>query len=230
MHKLSVLMTAIALAAFTPLLLRADGTFSGNQLSQAYTPWYAQAASITGPVTDLAPGAGTLYNLQPGSSLYLVGNSTLHQYQMRAGTLLGSARVAAGDLAAGLKAGSAGPMALVVPLKDFKSRESGLDDNADKALKADQNPQIRFDLKGEKFDGQTLTAQGTLSVAGVAAPVTLSAAAVLKDGTLRLKGVQKLKMTDFKVTPPSISLLVTAITCTDQVEIHYDVLFAAASK
>ena len=237
MHKISVLMTAIALLAFTPVLLRADGGFSGNQLTKGYTPWYAKAASIVGPVTDakLLAGNDSTLTLQPGSSLYMEGDSTLHKYQMRAGTLLGSAIVSVlpgRDLSA-LKIDQA---VLVVSLKDFKSKESDLDSNADKALKAAQNPEIRFSLSHGTFSPGTapgsylLNAQGTLSVAGQSAPVTLSADASLKDGTIRLKGVQKLKMTDFGVTPPSISLLVTSITCTDEIEIHYDVTFAASSK
>ncbi len=44
------------------------------------------------------------------------------------------------------------------------------------------------------------------------------------------KGVQKLKMSDYQVKPPSISLLVTSITCTDEIEIHYDVIFAPTTK
>ena len=230
MHRITVVMTALALAAFTPVLLKADSGFSGNQLTQGYTPWYAKAADHTGPVTDLQAGPGASLTLQPGGSLYLVGGSTLHDYQMRAGTLLGSAQLPAGDAAKALQSGGAGPMALVVPLKDFKSRESGLDDNAYKALKADKNPEIRFNLTGEKLSGSTLTAWGTLAAAGNTAPVTLSAQASFKDGTVELKGVQKLKMTDFGVTPPSISLLVAAITCANEIEIHYDVSFAEASK
>jgi hypothetical protein len=237
MHKLSVLMTAIAFLTFTPVLLRADGGFSGNQLTQGYTPWYAKAASITGPVTDakLLAGKGSPLSLQPGSSLYLEGDSTLHKYQMRAGRLLGSAKVTilpGADLAA-IQIDQA---SLVVPLADFKSKESGLDDNAYKALKSAQNPEIRFSLsKGRVTAGTapgayTFTAQGTLSVAGQSAPITLSADASLKDGAIRLKGVQKLKMTDFGVAPPSISLVVTSITCTDEIEIHYDVTFAASPK
>ncbi len=237
MHKLSVLMTAIAFLAFAPVLLRADGGFSGNQLTQGYTPWYAKAASITGPVTDTKPlaGSGATLTLQPGSSLYLEGDSTLHKYQMRAGSLLGSAKVATLP-ESNLVALQITQASLVVPLADFKSKESGLDNNAYKALKSAQNPEISFSLlKGLVTAGAapgtyTFTAQGTLSVAGQSAPITLSADASLKNGAIRLKGVQKLKMTDFGVAPPSISLVVTSITCTDEIEIHYDVTFAVSPK
>ncbi|HVM31516.1 MAG TPA: YceI family protein [bacterium] len=235
MHRLALAMTTLALAAFTPVLLRADGGFSGNQLTKGYTPWYAKAAETAGQAPDFKAGAGSLFTLQAGSSLYLEGDSTLHKYQMRAGTLLGSAQVLIlpGSSLSTLVVQSA---ALVVPLKDFKSKESGLDDNADKALKAAQNPEIRLSLSGGRVTvgtapgSFTFTAAGTLTAAGQTAPVTLSADASFKDGAVRLQGVQKLKMTDFGVTPPSISLLVTSITCTNDIEIHYDVTFAPSPK
>src|ERR1019366_9392408 len=114
-------------------------------------------------------------------------------------------------------------MELVVPVNNLKSKESGLDDNAYKALQAKDNPTIKFDLEGETLKGNIMTAKGTLTIAGATVPITLSPEVEIKGDQVRLKGVQKLKMTDYKVTPPSISLLVASITCTDEIEIHYDV-------
>lgn len=203
----------------------ADG--GGNQLQQGYTPWYQKAAEKVGMVD----GAKASLVLKTGSSLYLEGDSTLHKYQMHANSLQGSASVPAGDLLKALKAGTVKDMSFVVPVKDFKSRESGLDDNAYKALKSKDNPNITFALKSETLkagtaaDTYVMTAKGDLTIAGTTAPVVLKADVTVKDGTVELKGDQKLKMSDFKVTPPSISLLVTAITCTDDIDIHYDVVF-----
>jgi len=204
----------------------ADG---GNQLMQNQTHWYEKAATAA-PVADFKAKGQSLI-LKDGSYLYLEGDSTLHKYQIHANALQGSASVAAGDLVKVLKAGSVDAMTLVVPLKDFKSRESGLDDNANKALKSKDNPNITFTLKsealkaGDKADTYAMTAKGELTIAGTTVPVTLKPDVTVKDGKVELKGVQKLKMSDYKVTPPSISLLVTAITCTDDVDIHYDVIF-----
>jgi polyisoprenoid-binding protein YceI len=145
---------------------------------------------------------------------------------------LGSAvlKSAKGDLAQALKTGGVDSMTLVVPLASLKSRESGLDDNAYKALQAKVNPSIKFVLESETLEGNLMAAKGNLSIAGVTAPVTLSAEAEIKGDQIRLKGIQKLKMSDFQVKPPSISLLVTSIDCKDEIAIHYDVLFAPAAK
>jgi hypothetical protein len=228
----------VALSGFLAITLAITGVDhspalaadTGNQLMKGYTHWYEKAAESIAPVKGFTAKDASLV-LKAGSYLYLEGDSTLHKYQMHANALEGSASVPQGDLLKALKAGKVDGMTLVIPLKDFKSRESGLDDNAYKALKSKENPEIRFALKSETLKaGATagsfvMTAKGSLTVAGATAPITLKADVTVKDGKVELKGVQKLKMSDFKVTPPSISLLVTAITCTDDIEIHYDVIF-----
>jgi hypothetical protein len=198
---------------------------SGNQLMQGYVPWFQKPAASVGPADSAAKGGLVL---QAGSALYLEGDSTLHKYQMHANSLLGSAVLKApkGDLAKALKAEGVDSMTLVVPVENLKSKESGLDNNAYKALQAKENPSITFVLESETLKDKVMTATGKLTIAGTAVPVTLSAQAEIKGDQVRLKGIQKLKMSDFKVKPPSISLLVTSITCTDEIEIHYDVVFA----
>ncbi len=209
----------------------ADG--GGNQLMKGSTHWYEKAADAVKPAPEVTAKSGTLMVLQAGSYLYMEGDSTLHKYQMHANTLLGSAvlkAAAGGDVSKALKAGEIGSMVLTVPVNDFKSRESGLDNNAYKALGAKDNPVIKFVLLSETLEGGQMTAKGNLTIAGVTVPVVLSGVATVTGNKVEFKGVQALKMTDFKVTPPSISVIVTSITCTDAIAIHYDVIFAPAAK
>ncbi|HEY5039432.1 MAG TPA: YceI family protein, partial [bacterium] len=151
---------------------------------------------------------------------------------MHANVLLGSAvlKTHKGDLSKALKINGVDSMTLVVPVNNLKSKESGLDDNAYKALNTKENSTIKFTLESETLKGNLMTAKGNLTVAGTTVPITLSAETEIKGDQVRLKGVQKLKMTDYKVKPPSISLLVASIDCTDQIAIHYDVVFAPAVK
>lgn len=229
MQTLTAAMGIVIFSALTYLAKPALGQNSlGNQLMAGSTHWYEKAAGTVGAADPSTKGGLVL---QPGSVLYLEGDSTLHKYQMNANALSGSALLKTnGDLAQALKNDGVKSMTLIVPVKNLKSRESGLDDNAYKALNEKENPNIQFVLKSASLQGTTLTAKGTLTIAGATAPVTLSAEAALTGDQIRLKGVQKLKMSDFKVKPPSISLLVTSIDCTDEITIHYDVVFAPASK
>ena len=221
------LIAAMGLMVASAVAALADSSFKGNQLMKGSAHWYEKAASSVGPVEKAAKGSLVL---QPGSFLYLEGDSTLHKYQMNANALLGSAvlKTAKGDLTKALKSDGVDSMTLVVPVNTLKSKESGLDDNAHKALKASENPNIEFKLDLETLVGDLMAAKGKLTIAGATVPITLSAKTEVKDGTVRVTGVQKLKMSDYQVKPPSISLLVTSITCTDEVEVHYDVTFAPA--
>ncbi|HVZ79342.1 MAG TPA: YceI family protein [bacterium] len=217
-------ITVAALSVAVPLTTLADG---GNQLMQNQTHWYQKAALKVAPA-DITTKKGSVLNLQAGSYLYLEGDSTLHKYQMNANSLKGSAEITAADPKEALEKGKVGAMSLVVPVADLKSRESGLDDNAHKALLADKNPEIKFVLDKASLKGKTLTAKGQLTIAGATVPITLTPEVTVKDGVVELKGDQPLKMSDYKVMPPSISLLVTSIKCTDDITIHYDVKFATA--
>ncbi len=207
----------------------------GNQLMKGYIHWYEKAAETVGPVEGMA-GAGRVLTLQPGSFLYMEGGSTLHNYQMTAKALEGSALLkgaAPHSLITALQTGQVKAMTLVVPLKTLNSKDTGLDKNAYQALQAKDYPEIKFNLTGETLtagaspDAYVMTGRGTVTVAGQSAPVTLTADATFQNNQVRLKGVQKLKMTDFKITPPKMSILIVTVTCTDEIEIHYDVTFGA---
>jgi hypothetical protein len=231
-------MVAVVLGLFlcaAPAVRAQGADTSGNQLMKGYVHWYEQPALTVGPVKGMTDQAGAL-SLQPGSFLYMEGDSTLHKYQMTAKVLEGSAVLkgaAPKSLLKALQTGQVKAMTLVIPLATLNSRDSGLDKNAYQALLAKVYPEIKFKLTGETLtagaapDAYVLTALGTVMVAGASAPVTLTADASFQNDQVRLKGIQKLKMTDFKIKPPTMTLLVISITCTDEIEIHYDVTFAA---
>ncbi len=245
MMGLAALSTPALWADSTPAPAPTKSAWTGNQLMSgtAVPPITERPATILGPVASVTAKAGSvLLAIQPGSVLYLLGDSTLHKYEMGAKSLQGSAVLKAKPTAlktddgilAALKAGKAETMALTVPVTLLKSKESGLDDNAYKALNTSQNPDINFTLTSETLEAgkdaasYVMTAKGSLAISGVTQPIVLTAEATVKDGVIRVKGVQKLKMTDYKITPPVFNLLVTSIKCTDEIEIHYDVLFAIA--
>jgi len=224
------------LATSTALLLAtlaSADNFSGNQLqgAKAQPPITERPATIVGPADGVTADTGTtILALQTGSLLYILGDSTLHQYELGAKSLKGSAvvKLSATGLAKSLRSAHA---ALVVPVTQLKSKESGLDDNAYKALKAKDDPEIRFDLKSIKLAADnTAAVQGDLTIAGSTQPIVLNAQAKVTDTSIELSGVQKVKMTDYQITPPSVSLVVTNITCSDEIEVHYDVTFASTKE
>jgi polyisoprenoid-binding protein YceI len=199
--------------------------------------WYEKDALTVEPAEGVKGPSGSLLVLQADSAVYIDGNSTLHHYQMNANALKGSAVIkgSAKDLLKSLQKGKVGVMSLVVPVESFKSKDKGLDKNAYVALKLKENPEIEFDLVSEKLatgkeaNTYVMTAQGKLTVAGVAVPIVLTANTTFKEGQVRIQGVQKLKFTDFKITPPKASILFVTVTCTDEFDLYYDVTFSAQS-
>jgi|GEM_PF-464552 len=242
---LSTALAATVWADSTATPAPTKSSWGGNQLmsGSSTTPITERPATILGPVASVTAKKGSsLLELKSGSALYMLGDSTLHKYEMGAKSLQGSAVLKASaaslktdeGILAALKAGKVSAMALTVPVTFLKSKESGLDDNAYKALNTAQYSEINFALTSETLaDGKdagtyAMTANGTLTVSGVTQPIVMTADVTVKDGVIRVKGVQKMKMTDYKIPPPVFNLVVTSIKCTDDIEIHYDVLFGAA--
>jgi polyisoprenoid-binding protein YceI len=107
----------------------------------------------------------------------------------------------------------------------MKSGEKKLDANMQKALKADENPNILFHmtryqtvLSTSNAQGFTIKASGTLNVAGVEKPIELEANATAGDNGVRIQGSKDVLMTDHGVKPPVILILKTR----DKVVIHFD--------
>jgi len=179
--------------------------------------------------------------LAPESSISLVGDSTLHPFSCKsAGIVLSSALdpavvSAAPDIwNAVLQKNALKQMRLTVPVKTLKSKESALDKNMYKALKAESYPDIVFDLKAYEVQPSTITpaafhikASGTLQVSGGQQTIELHAEAIPEaaghaDGQpgLRVQGQYALMMTDYGVKPPT--LLMGTIKVKNEVIIHFD--------
>lgn len=232
----------MGLGTATGLSLRAEpqvtpvaAQINSSQPTPGSLPWYKKAATSIGPA-DLTSQEGLV--LQAGSLLYLEGNSIFHNYQsnadsphkfhMNANVLLGSAKLKdpKENLAQALKNNGVDSLALVIPVEKLNSKKPAMDGNAYKALRSKENPSIEFTLESEVLRENIMTANGNLKVAGITIPLTLSPEVEIQGNRVHLKGIQKLKMSDFGVKLPTLSIPTTSITCADEIEIHYDLFFA----
>ncbi|MBI5203000.1 MAG: YceI family protein, partial [Elusimicrobia bacterium] len=107
--------------------------------------------------------------------------------------------------------GSPAALTLKVPVAGLKSKHSGLDKNLRKALSADKNPDIVFELASYAVETATggrreLLGTGSLTVAGVTKQRVIRAALREDAETLSLDGEHELLMTDFGVKPPTALL------------------------
>jgi polyisoprenoid-binding protein YceI len=177
------------------------------------SPARAEAATAKGSFTVAA---------DPGATLELDGDSTLHKYSAKADGIaaqigLDSARAAAVGSALGVEGLIRGHFVskfeLTVAVDKLHSGDNGLDKNMRKALKGDQFKEILFrtdsyDVPGPTNVGAPLTIvlHGRLSLAGVERKIDVQAVGTpVRDG-LRLSGSKGLLMTDYGITPPKMML------------------------
>ena len=145
------------------------------------------------------------------NNMKLSGTSTFHDWDMNTENLTGTAQfVFKGKNNEQLSHIKSLSFSLLV--QDLKSGQSGLDDNAYKALNADEYKDIVFKLiyaivsttNTNKYLVKTV---GNLIIAGVTKKVTMDVYCVINNnGTITSSGTYKLKMTDYNVKPPSFML------------------------
>lgn len=116
---------------------------------------------------------------------------------------------------------------VTVPVKSLACGNGTMDEHLRKALKADANPEIRFELRsyevGEKTaDGTTVKAEGTLTIAGTTKPIEVEGVVTPTATGLRVQGAKQILMTDFGVKPPK--LMLGTLKVGDAVTVHYDVV------
>ena len=180
--------------------------------------------------------------LRPESTLSLNGDSTLHPFSSRATQLnaqseLDSHLATASEsetFKAVLQAGGLKHFKFTVPVTGLKSKESSLDKNMYKALKADQYPDITFTLSHYDVTVSTgtapawhLKALGMLQIAGKEQPITLEAGISEEASVLRVQGEYRLQMTSYGIKPPT--MMMGAIKVKDNITIQFNLELTTAS-
>jgi polyisoprenoid-binding protein YceI len=105
-----------------------------------------------------------------------------------------------------------------------------MDKKIQDALKSDKHPEVRFTInntrdvtvKDNKFAG---TINGTLYIAGVSRTENIPFTGQLISGNrIQIKGSKKVKMTDFKISPPTAML--GALKTGDEVTVSFTLVMA----
>jgi polyisoprenoid-binding protein YceI len=128
---------------------------------------------------------------------------------------------------AGDKVSAIQKLSFSTPAKSLKSESNAMDKNTYKALKAEANPNINFELVSANLtpvDGTTYKVNGVgkLTIAGVTKQTDVNGTCkVNPDKSLTITGTKKFKMTEYKVEPPTA--LFGTIKTGDEVTINYNV-------
>jgi polyisoprenoid-binding protein YceI len=192
------------------------------------------AAAMLAATLFIAPTTAENAPLTIGTArLTLAGTSNIHDYSATT-TTVRVTRTQLGTLPGGnlldhaLEPGVVQGFEVAIPVASLASQKDGLDKNMQKALKADEHPEITFTLL--RFENRPAPATGrraigVLRVAGVDRQVAIDITTERKEATLVVKGTLALLMTDFGVAPPKA--MMGMLKTDPKVTITFDVAITA---
>lgn len=156
------------------------------------------------------------------STMAIAGTSTLHDWEMKAADLQGSMDVDIYDERLDIN-----HLKLVVPVKSLKSGKGPMDDNAYKALKVDDYPNITYELVSVKSMEKVseglyeVTTVGDLNVAGKTRRLIIPIKAKVLEEGIELSGITAFTMSSFDVEAPSF--MMGTITTGDKITIKFSI-------
>ena len=155
------------------------------------------------------------YIISSESKLWFEGTSTLHGYKCVAKEITGSfiMKEMISDSTQTGFSNAAITGILQIPVLSIDSGKGKMDKKMRKLLKADDHPEIIFELTSLELtaspeagkDQVQLKTMGNVKVAGVEKTIALEVIGNLEaNGTIRFSGSKKLLMTDFNIKPPTM--------------------------
>jgi len=158
-------------------------------------------------------------NLSKESKLWIEGTSTMKSFSCSATKIDVSVMAEPGSAPAEIVRSAS----LVVPVASLDCGNGTMNSHMKKALKADGSPQIFWKMSSYSVTGTDVTMKGRLSIAGTENPFELKATGNAEgDGTIRMKGSTKFRMSEFGVKPPS--LMMGSMKVGDPVTVSFDLV------
>lgn len=110
-----------------------------------------------------------------------------------------------------------------IPVAGIDCRNRTMNSHLRDALYGDSHPNVRFELTGYSLTGEsTMRAEGNLTIGTTTTPIAIDAAFVPSEGTLRVQGQKRMRMTELGVRPPT--LMLGTLRVHDQVTIGFDLV------
>ena len=156
-------------------------------------------------------------------SMSILGTTNVHNFESKVTT-------ATGDLVITDK--KVQSFSVEIPVKGIKSNEKLMDTKTYEAFDAEKNPKISFkstEVNSLKVDGSEIIVSltGNMTIAGVTRKISLSATGkIIKPGVYEFKGMIPVKMTDYKMKPPTAMMGVMRVG--DDVKLKFSVTFEGA--
>lgn len=163
------------------------------------------ARIVTASAVVLALSQGGPVAAQESTVEFTVsGNSTIRGWTC---TVAGTARVTRGSSTPvpGLEDGVQ-DATLTVPVNDFECPEDEMREHLLEAMRADEFPEITFQLEDYEANGQGAVANGSLTILDSTQPVRFPVSLTPSGSGARIEGELLLDMTTYGVEPPVVML------------------------
>jgi len=202
-------------------------------------PFLSGAAALLFAVTAFADTIR--YQALPGgSSMKIDGTSTIHDWTVESRIIGGSMEL---DSNFPLDPTKEPPKDLkltpkvevVIPVRQLKSNNTAMDTVMHNNMGVETHPKIEYKLlemtpKAKADKGILFGTKGTITCNGVTTTNDFDVTITKVDDTrLKVSGTTKVKMTDFKITPPAPKIALGAIKTGDDVKLTFEWLTAQAA-
>ena len=192
--------------------------------------WKSGRLASIALIAPVMLGASTVapkLELQPQSKLWVSGTSTVRSFECTAGDVRVTVNTTGtSPVAEVLQGQKAVTSALVqVPAARMECNNGTMNEHMRKALKADQNPWIEFNVNSYELvpgsNGQKARLNGTLKLGGASKPVAIQSDAKSGgDGVLRVTGEHTVTMSEYGLKRPS--LMMGTMKVGDDVKVLFD--------
>jgi polyisoprenoid-binding protein YceI len=164
--------------------------------------------------------AQNTFQVEPSSEMVIKGTSSIHDWTSEVETVKGKGMlmIESGNLK------KVSDLNISIPVKSIKSGKNAMDKNTYEALKAEDHPEIKFNLLSlQDMVGNKITATGEITIGGSTKKTELTASYDVKeDGKIALKGEKSLKMSEFNIDPPTA--MFGTIKTGDEITIEYNLI------
>jgi len=253
-------LTLAGIVALTLCSCKPKDTTSENQPAEQSPPAAPAAAATPAapaapaveatPATPAAPAAAApaatpagmvRYDAQPvGSKAKIEGTSSVHDWHMDSVVIGGFMEVAANFPEAALTdpAAAKPKVEAFMPVRAFKSYAKRMDEVMQEKMEAPKFKNIEYkltELKPKSAAGTTGALQfdaiGVLTIHGTNQTITMPVTIEKKDGKIKVTGETSLKMSEYKVESPKLSILgIGSITTGDDVKVSFEWLTAPKAQ
>jgi hypothetical protein len=231
---LAVVMVLVWLLWFRPsrdVTSELQEVFSTTNSTPSQTS--APSAEASNAVRHSASATRIRYDAQPtGSKAKIAGTSSVHDWTMECLVLGGFIEADAQFPESALNDPNAAKprVEAFLPVRAFKSYSKRMDEVMQEQMDEPKHKRIEYkliELKPKSPPGSMGTLQfeaiGSLTVKGTTRTNTMPVTIEKQDGKLKVSGSTPLKMTDFGVQPPKITIpLIGTITTGDEIQVSLE--------